>query len=659
MLQSIRGKLTFYTILFITVAVVSTALPAFYYFFESMEKNYEKDASMGLEGLNVLLDDYKRKAIYSAVMYAQNPNLARAVEARDAAAIRQLLNPMMRDANLDFATITDDKGVVIARTHDEKTGDSVMNQVNVRTALKGSPYVEVEPGTVVRLSARAGAPVKNSQGQVIGVVSTGFDFSKGDIVDKAKQMYGVEVTIFAGDERIATTIFKDGNRVVGTKLSENIAAQVLEQGRRYSGKADILGVDYATAYMPVNGPENKPIGVLFAGQDLTEFKSERTRLITIIGAIALGVMGLGTVLTVLMAKGITGPIQRMVAGANLVAAGDLTQRVTVDSKDEVGMLAANFNAMVEQLRALVAQVSNQAQTLAASSQQLTASADQSAQASGQVAMTITEVAAGAEKQLKSVTETATVVDRMASGINQIAANSNDVAGMAGKAADSAGEGDRAIQKAVTQMAQIETTVSESARVVAKLGEQSKEIGQIIDTIAGIAGQTNLLALNAAIEAARAGEMGRGFAVVAEEVRKLAEQSQEAAQQITSLISEIQQDTEQAVAAMGRGTREVSTGIQVVNSAGGAFQTIDDLIREVSGQVKGISAAIGQMAGGSQQIVDAVNAIKTIGQDTMGQTQTVSAATEEQSASLQEIAASSRALADMAADLQNAVARFKV
>ncbi|MDF2929690.1 MAG: methyl-accepting chemotaxis sensory transducer with Cache sensor [Anaerospora sp.] len=322
-------------------------------------------------------------------------------------------------------------------------------------------------------------------------------------------------------------------------------------------------------------------------------------------------------------------------------------------------MAKGFRDMRANLHSLVTTVHSQAEQLAASSQQLTAGADQSAQAANQVASSITDVATSAQEQLIVAGESAAVVQQMSASIQQVAANANEVAYQSSQAAMKAAEGNKSVGQAVTQMANIEQTVTASAQVVAKLGERSKEIGQIVDAISGIAGQTNLLALNAAIEAARAGEQGRGFAVVAEEVRKLAEQSQDAAKKIATLIGEIQGDTDKAVVAMNEGTHEVKRGAEVVNASGQAFQEIVELVTQVSDQVKEISAAIEQMATGSQQIVGSVNRIDTLSKQTAEESEVVSAATEEQSATMEEIASSSRSLAHLATDLREAVGKFRV
>lgn len=361
----------------------------------------------------------------------------------------------------------------------------------------------------------------------------------------------------------------------------------------------------------------------------------------------------------LLARMIARRLGNTVDTLNQVASGDLTKEVTVIAQDEIGQMGTALNATIRNLNNLIGNVRLLGEQVAASSQQLTASSGESAQATNQVAMTIADVSRGTELQVSAVNESSAIVEQMSAGIHQIAANANVVADVSGQAANTARSGETAVISAVDQMNNIERTVISSAEVVAKLGERSNEIGQIVDTISGIAGQTNLLALNAAIEAARAGEQGRGFAVVAEEVRKLAEQSQDAAKQIAGLISEIQGDTDKAVVAMSEGTREVKVGTDAVAVAGKAFNEIVQLIDQVSGQVRDISAAIQQMAGGSEKIVESVRDIDKISKETAGQAQTMSAATQEQSAAMEEIAASSQSLANMALQLQTAIDKFKV
>jgi methyl-accepting chemotaxis protein len=387
-----------------------------------------------------------------------------------------------------------------------------------------------------------------------------------------------------------------------------------------------------------------------------QMTSQITRGILVILIALAAVVGLA----IRLSRYIAEPIQAVAHGAQEVAQGNLTiEKIKVTSKDELGQLAGAFNLMTENLAELVRQVSTSSAQVASSSQELTAGAEQSAQASNEVAAAITDVAQGTERQMGAVSEVSAVVEEMSAGMEQVLINTGYVVQSAQSTAQAAATGRESIRTTIEQMSHIQEAVNQTARLVEHLGERSKEIGLIVEAISGIADQTNLLALNAAIEAARAGEQGRGFAVVAEEVRKLAEQSQGAAKQISELISEIQKDTGNAVESMKGGTREVETGTKVVQEAGVAFEEIAQNIQVVTSQVQGMSQEIEQISQGNERIVNSVHEVDQISRIIADQTQTVSASTEEQSASVEEIAASSQVLASMAEELEKALGKFRV
>lgn len=461
-----------------------------------------------------------------------------------------------------------------------------------------------------------------------------------------------------------TTYTKGTESDFVTVIREQIAEQ--KAGNLERAKAlQIQSVENAKKYVPFAEAIMKGSHTLV--EENTEIVKSRLAVIReiiqkiIMISITIGIISvlIAGFLTITIPGYIKKSLRSILDSTKRYAEGDLRLSITVEKLDEFGEISSAINAMAKGISNMVVMVAQSSEQLAAASEQLTASAEHSAQAATQVAESINDIAQGVEKQMYEVDATTTVIEKMSASITEVAANSSHVSKISCKAADKAKEGNESVVKAVNQMTYIEQTVNHSAQVITKLGERSKEIGQIVDTISGISGQTNLLALNAAIEAARAGEQGRGFAVVAEEVRNLAEQSQQAAKQIATLIFEIREDTNKAVVAMSEGTREVKVGTEAVTMAGYAFSEIATLVTQVSEQVQDISVAIEQLANSSEQVVASVEQVDDCSKTAVGQAQKVTAATEEHSASIEEIAAASQSLAKLAQSLQTTINKFQI
>jgi methyl-accepting chemotaxis protein len=293
------------------------------------------------------------------------------------------------------------------------------------------------------------------------------------------------------------------------------------------------------------------------------------------------------------------------------------------------------------------------------SEQLSASAEQAGQAATQITEAIQEVSTGSDKQLDNVQSTGKTIERMSLGIRQISDHSEQVSEKANLASESAIDGKKAIEQSVSQMNNIQSSVGHASRSITELGEQAQHIGNIVAAIQGIANQTNLLALNAAIEAARVGEQGKGFTVVATEIRKLAEQSSQSAKQIAEYIQSVQAKINTAVFDMEVGAREVADGTAVMNHVSQSFDQIHRTVNEVTYQIRNISDLSKQIVSGTHEVVKSFGVVSEVASSSAAETQTVSAATEEQLASMEEIAASANALSKTAEELQGDISFFKV
>ncbi|HWI54811.1 MAG TPA: methyl-accepting chemotaxis protein [Desulfobacteria bacterium] len=536
------------------------------------------------------------------------------------------------------------------------------------------------------------------------------------LIDLIQKLTGDACSIYLGDTRITSTLKQGDQRIVGTKAPQGISQEVLQSGRNYYDMIDISGQNYYGAYIPLKDKKGEIVGMFeIAISDEQAQNAVHSgvfvKIFLVCGIIILAII----LVSYVFATRISGQVNQLVTTMGMAEQGDLTRVAEVNTTDEIGDLAKSFNRMISNMRRLIDEVIKIGEVVFRTSKELANNAENATVATKQVARAMVEMAVsntqeqtriqetsefinqlnesirnignGAEAQANSVNDTASVMDRMAHSIEEVAALAQELHSATLQTTDVAHQGKQAVQKTMQEMERIKNSVFETAGRIQALGEQSNQIGQIIQVIDDIAGQTNLLALNAAIEAARAGEHGKGFAVVADEVRKLAERSSHATKEIADLITTIQTGTGNAVQAMQKDTTEVEIGFRLAQDASQALENIISMIDRAAEQIKIISTAAEQMSSNSELAVNSVGAVAAITTESLASTEEMTANSEqvvgaiqaifslaEQSAttangvsdsaghltvSSEEVASYANELADLSEKLKNSISFFKI
>ena len=651
--RSLKAKLILFFILFAFVpAAIGGAISIY------MNINATKSAAEHSNGntaaqvskqIEIILDDSKGMV--------EGLALGPTARSLDGAAVRDMIIAVQqKNPQFELIFVMDSNGMQIARTSGNLANRG--DKAYFKEAIKGNTFF-----TDSYISSFTNAPcitvstpIKNSSGAIIGVMAADISLQalKG-IADNAKIGKNGYVEIV---DNVGTVIAHPNNDKVLNKENFAQVEYVQKVINGQSGWVETLstrGDKTITAFAPiakykwgiiVNQPEEELFNVAVSSG-------------YIIIAILLISILLATVTAFYIARGIAGPLQKLVKSVDLIADGDLSQTLVVEGVLEVNQLVAGVNHMTASLRAIIIHTASVAESVAASAEELTAAATEVGRASEEVAHTIQDVAYSATVQMQLSNESTTIISDMHSCILDTVAAASDVAEVSATSAQSADDGIKQVDHAVNLMNHIQDDVSNTGKMIDILGQKSRQIGQIVEVITNIAGQTNLLALNAAIEAARAGEQGRGFAVVADEVRKLAEQSQTAAKEIAEIIGAIQSETAQAVQAMGKSGKEVTEGAQVVAASKVAFEGIYSDVQNMRHKVETIVTLVNKQQSGSVQVEQAIHSIADSARMNSDSSQEVASASEEQNASVQEIVTAVSSLATMASQLQEVVSKFKV
>ncbi|PFA50314.1 methyl-accepting chemotaxis protein [Bacillus anthracis] len=419
---------------------------------------------------------------------------------------------------------------------------------------------------------------------------------------------------------------------------------------------DLLG-SWVTILEPIKDGDGNIVAIVAADVDASIVPSTKEKfIIQGLMFICISVL-IATVIQFLIVRNALAPLRDLREGLRKVGEGDLSIKLG-ERPDDIGIINSYFNNTIEKFKGIIDKVKQTAEQVSSSSQELSVSTKENSMAVQEIVSSMVELRAGAQSQETSVPEYLGIVYEMADKMEEITNAAKQMAKESEGIEHYSGEGNDVTKQAINQMNIIQNAVQDLSSIIYSLEVRSKEISDIVTVITSISNQTNSLALHATIEASRAEETGDGFAVVADEVRKLAEQTEASAKDIAKLIEETQAGTEEAVVSMQKTSKEVESGMKLVESSGAFFEKISKSAQTVTNQVRVVSSNSSDILQNSQNIVRVVNELSLIANKYANSSSNVEESMKEQEMSVQDIAELASSLSWLSQELQELIGEFK-
>ncbi|NLL69760.1 MAG: methyl-accepting chemotaxis protein [Epulopiscium sp.] len=566
-----------------------------------------------------------------------------------------------------FKKIIQDRQPFISESYFSVTGNIPVTSIFIPLYNQQDQFIGVM-GTDLKLDAlqRIVEDLSSKEGIIAYVIdSKGVVIAHPDKVQVLEQYNYVhsQKNVLQRDEKGTVVLDINGNQKI---ISEDIhipkelqeaTEKCLDGEIGYIEYTNLDGDKIVSAYTPVSLPgESEAWGILTV-QNKKDAFAFVSNIINANLLLAIGLIGIIILLSFMLAKQVTTPLNILNKAFDKAAAGDLTVQAIIKAKDEFGQAGENFNHMLDNIGSLVEDVREAGNTVLTNSGSLAKITEQTSIANSEVAQAVEEIAKGAIDQAHNTELGATKINELADMIEKVKGSINQIKSVSSETNELSSKGMKVMSLLKDSSKDNVVTAQKLNNVIEEMDKSSTEIGDITNTISQIADQTNLLALNAAIEAARVGEAGKGFTVVADEIRKLAEESSDSASNIKYLIDRIQEQSKEAVHAVKETERVVEKQNIQVEETEDIFQNIAKSIIKLNQEIIEINHRTENIAKNKDEIIVMIENLSALSEETSAATEEVSASVEEQLASMEEINSYVKDLEELSESLTESISKL--